>query len=72
MALTNGTSTSPSSARIESNSPAAVCNTSATVPTVWPVGRHHLQTFELVVVELVGILDRRQILGVDNEHNAPQ
>jgi hypothetical protein len=30
MALTNGTSTSPSSVRTESNSPAAVCNTSAT------------------------------------------
>ena len=72
MALTKGTSTSPSSVRTESNSPAAVCNTSATEPTGVPVGRHHLQAFELMVVELVGLLDRRQVRRVDEEKGAPQ
>ncbi len=68
MALTNGTSTSrPSAVRTDSSSPAAVCSTSVDRTEVLAVDRPNRQSFELVVVELVGIVDRRQLRGVDHE-----
>ena len=53
--------------RTDSSSPAAVCSTSVTEPTVLAVDRPHGQSLELVVVELVGIIDGRQLGGVDDE-----
>ncbi len=73
IALTNGTSTSPPVADVtDNNSPAAVCSTSSTLPTSLPSVVTTRKPLELVVVELVGIVDRRQVRGVDEEHIAPQ
>ncbi len=70
MAPTNGTRISPSPDRTESSSPAAVCSTSATVPTCFASRRANLQPFELMVVELVRVLDGWQIRGIDEKQRA--
>ena len=73
IAPTKGTSTSaPASDVTDNNSPAAVCSTSLTLPTTVPSVGHDRKPLELVVVELVGIVDRRQVCGVDEEDIAPQ
>ena len=56
--------------RIESNSPPR-CAILGDGANGRARGRHHLQAFELMVVELVGILDRRQVRRVDEEKGAP-
>ena len=58
--------------RIDSSSPAAECSTSVTVPTSVPSASCDPKTFEFVVVELVGILRRRQRIAVDDEQRAAQ
>ena len=54
----------------DNSSPAAVCSTSATAPDVVDRRRSARQTLELVVVELVGVVDGRQVGGVDDEQGA--
>ena len=68
MALTNGTSTSrPSSVRTDSSSPAGGVQHLGDRTEVLAVDRTNGQPLELVVVELVGIIDGRQLRGVDHE-----
>ena len=74
IAPTKGTSTSASARRAARPAVrlAAVCSTSATDSDFGTGNRTHRQTFELMVVELVGFLDRRQVGDVDEEQRAAQ